>query len=311
MAIDRTSLIKGPGALTFGGQSWLDQDGIEAGVEVARGAVNSSLFGKVDEFKTDQTGTISIKPLGRLTADRLSAMFPYQLPVIGSSIFGAVDSPAVINSRAGKTLTFFNAAVTGIPELTLSASAESPLGSMELTALLANNKEWTDADAFYALVDEAFVEPAVDTTQIKRVKYSAAWGTVLPSIQSKDGWTISVSLETEDETTADYGTIDKTLKGVEVTAKCRPINLSEDILNQMKLQGAGAGIGASLRQTQNLVITGEGGLTVTLYDAMLVEGPLKWGQTELRAGEVMFVASRSINETTKAVGDLYKVEMTA
>jgi hypothetical protein len=52
----------------------------------------------------------------------------------------------------------------------------------------------------------------------------------------------------------------------------------------------------------DLVITGEGGLEVTLKSASLIRGPLQWGNTTLRAGELQFTAHR-------ASGTVFTVEM--
>ena len=54
-----------------------------------------------------------------------------------------------------------------------------------------------------------------------------------------------------------------------------------------------------------LVIAATGGLTVTLKKATLVTGPLNWGTTTLRAGELGFTAH--VDVTT---GKLFDVEYT-
>ena len=53
----------------------------------------------------------------------------------------------------------------------------------------------------------------------------------------------------------------------------------------------------------DLVIEAAGGLKVTLKNAALVTGPIQWGTTQLRAGEIGFVAH------VAADGQLFKVEM--
>ena len=45
---------------------------------------------------------------------------------------------------------------------------------------------------------------------------------------------------------------------------------------------------------QTMVITGAGNaLVATIKDAALVEGPLRWGSTDLRAGEIGFIGHRA------------------
>ena len=55
------------------------------------------------------------------------------------------------------------------------------------------------------------------------------------------------------------------------------------------------------------MITGAGGLAVTLHNASLVRGPLNWGNTALRAGELQFTAHRKF--TNGQPGPVFTVEM--
>lgn len=115
-----------------------------------------------------------------------------------------------------------------------------------------------------------------------------------------------MELATEPVSTDGVGTIDYTLAGVTVRAKCTPVGLSESqILSALPIA---KGRGSSLRGSNDLVIAGDGGLTVTLKNATMVTGPLAWGTTTLRAGEVGFVAHRSFSNNV--AGALYSVVKT-
>ena len=112
-----------------------------------------------------------------------------------------------------------------------------------------------------------------------------------------------MELQTEPVTTDSQGTIDYTLTGVNVTARCTPLGLSEaQILAALP---ALKGRGASLAGADDLVISSDNGLTVTLKCVSLVTGPLNWGATALRAGEIGFTAN--IDPTD---GSLFDVEYT-
>ena len=88
-----------------------------------------------------------------------------------------------------------------------------------------------------------------------------------------------------------------------MTAKCTPLGLSESqILAALPVL---SGRGASLAGTNDLVIAATGGLTVTLKKAALVTGPLNWGTTTLRAGEIGFTT-----HIDHATGKLFDVEYT-
>ena len=101
--------------------------------------------------------------------------------------------------------------------------------------------------------------------------------------------------------TDSQGTIDYTLGGVTVRARCVPLGLSESQI--LAALPVAKGRGASVATANDLVIEAAGGLKVTLKNAALVTGPIQWGTTQLRAGEIGFVAH------VAADGQLFKVEM--
>ena len=132
--------------------------------------------------------------------------------------------------------------------------------------------------------------------------YSGTYGQlVIPD--TKDGWTVAFDLQLDPVTTDSQGTIDYTLGGIGVTAKCTPLGLTEDqILAALPVL---RGRGASIAGANDLVIEATGGLSVTLKCASLVTGPLNWGATALRAGEIGFTAN--IDPTD---GSLFEVAYT-
>ena len=103
-----------------------------------------------------------------------------------------------------------------------------------------------------------------------------------------DGWTIGIEAQLNEVSTDSQGTIDYTLAGVNVTAKCTPLGLSEaEVLSMLPIL---RGRGRSTLENKDLVISSKGGLSVTLKNASLVTGPLNWGSTDLRVGELGFTA---------------------
>ena len=134
MGTIRQSIIRGPGTVTFGGVKFFDASGITAEIDSATQEVPSSIIGKLDTIKTDQTGKVTLTPVGNLSEALLGVLFPawMQTPVIGTSLFGTTDAPLVISSRAGTKLTFAAAALTKCPDLLLSpvkTHSENMMGS--------------------------------------------------------------------------------------------------------------------------------------------------------------------------------------
>lgn len=303
MATTRQSIIRGPGSVTFGGVTFFDASGITAEIDSATAEIPSSMAGKLDTIKTDQTGKVSLTPVGNLSEDLLAVLYPdwLQTPVIGRSILGSTDAPLVVHSKAGQKLTFLAAAVSKCPDLLLSP-VKTAFGSMEFAALLANGKLPTDANSLYKIESATYGLGEPPRTGLSGFHYTGTFGS-LSIPDTVDGWTVSFAPQFDPVTTDSQGTIDYTLGGITVTARCTPLGLTESqILAALPvLQGRGS----SLASANDLVIAATGGLTVTLKKAALVTGPLQWGTTTLRAGELGFTAN--IDPTD---GSLFTVEYT-
>ena len=293
MATTRQSIIRGPGAAVFGGVTIHDASGIVAEIDSATQDVPSSIAGKLDTIKTDQTASVRLTPVGTLSQALLDVLYPSWLrtPEIGRSLLGATDSPLLVHSRAGVKVTFSAAALTGCPELRLSP-VQTSFGEAAFTALLANGKLPTEANALFAVANAAYNLDEPSRQGLSGNHYAATFGSLsIPDTLA--GWTVGVELQTEAVTTDSQGTIDFTLTGVNVTARCTPLGLTEAQL--LAALPAAKGRGASLAGADDLVISSTGGLTVTLKCASLVTGPLNWGATALRAGEIGFTANPAAN----------------
>ncbi len=305
MATLRTNILRGPGTVKLGDLALFDASGITADVESATQEVPSSISGTLDVIKTDQVGKVTFTPCGQITDDILAALFPHQNPTIGASVFGTQDTACAVHSLAGTKVTFVNCAVTKLPEIYLSP-VKTAFGSVEITALLGLGKKPEDANAFYTVGSETYSAGSPDPTGIVGVPYTATYGQ-LAIDDTLDGWTVTPELQLEPVTTDALGTIDYTLTGVGVTATCTPLGLTESqILAALPIARAR---GASMRGASDLVITGAGGLTVTLKNATLERGPLQYGSTQLRAGQLQFRAQRAF--TGGVAGAVWSVEMAA
>ncbi len=290
MATTRQSIVRGPGTVTFNSVKIFDASGISAEVDSSTQDVESSISGKLDTIKTDQVAKVSLTPVGTVSNELLDVFYPsfVKTPVLGKSLLGATDVPLVVSSKAGTKVTFAAAALTKCPDLLLSP-VKTAFGSAEFSALLPNGKLPDDASArLYTVAAAAYADGEPSRSGLTGCHYSGTFGE-LSIPDTVEGWTVSVAMNLTPVTTDSQGTIDYTLSGVEVTARCTPLGLSEgEILSALPVL---SGRGKSLASTSDLVISAEGGLTVTLKNAALVTGPLNWGATALRAGELGFTAN--------------------
>lgn len=302
MPINRNTILRGPGTVKFGGVTVFDSNGITCEIESATQGLPSSISGEIGTIKTDQTGKISFTPCGQISAAILAAIYPYASAAIGSSACGAADTPCVVHGMSGTRVTLVNCCVRKMPEIYLSP-VKTAFGSVELAAALGLAKGPTDAAALYTVEQAAYDAGAPDPTGITGVAYAGTFG-ALSIPDTVDGWTITPEVTLNPVSTDTLGTIDWTVASVGCTAKCTPLGLTEEqILAALPATRARG----SLIGGDDLVVTGEGGLKVTLHGASLVTGPLQWGNTQLRAGEIGFTAHRSF--AGGVPGPVFEVEL--
>ena len=317
MPTARESILRGPGSLTYDSQTVFDRDGIDAAITPTEFEILTSLHGRVDSRLADAVGEVSCIPSGRATAGLLAMLFPYGNPTIGASMGGATDKPLVVHSLSGRKLTLHAAYLTALPQLRLSARQTLFGSAATWTAVLKNNTARSAANSMYTIADEAW-SGTYNPADVKTLPHTAAWGATAPwdAIKTAEGWTIDFEIGTEPVMDDSEGTIDHILTSVTARARCRPIGLTEsNVLDALKVQGPGNAIGSTRITGNNLVIQAAGGVTVTLHNAGLVEGPVRWGNTDLRIGEIGFVAHRSFSGAVPGPagvpGPVYSVAMTA
>ena len=303
MPTSRTSIIRGPGTVSYGGEKLFDAGGINAEIETATRDTPSSICGNIATVKTDQTGKISFTPCGEISEALLALLFPYGNAQIGASACGDADRPLVIHATNGTKVTFVNAVVAKMPEIYLSP-IKTAFGAVDFNAAIGFGKTPADVGGFYAVESAPYDAGVPDPSGIKGVEYKATYGD-LEINDTTEGWTITPEVTLEPVIVDALGTIDWTIASIGCTATCTPLGLTEEqILAALPaMQARGSIIGGA----HDLSIRGEGGLHVTLRNASLMRGPLNWGNTTLRAGQIQFKAHRAITE--HALGDMFSVKM--
>jgi hypothetical protein len=279
-----------------------DKSGITAEIEQSVQEITASVSGPLDSIMTDRKGSVKLTPSGELSAAILAALYPHQTPVFGASLYGATDVPLEIFGMDGKTVKFFNAALTGIPQIFLS-TVKTAFGEAEWTALVANGKLPGETDDFYTTTTTAYAKGYPDKTGITGHAYSVTWGELDITDMTGDGAAVNFDLGAEDVTTDRAGTIDKLLSSLSVKASLIPLGFSA--ADFLTMRNISAGRGTSLAGDGDLVITSAAGLVVTLKNAALVSGPCQWGSSALRVGQIGFTAHRASS------GLLYSVALAA
>jgi hypothetical protein len=294
MSIDRATIISGPAKITFGGQTFWSKGDITVKNTVSRFEVGTSRFGIVDERLSDKRIVVSFEPTGRFTTALAAILWPYATSAIGSSVFGASDSPLVINTLAGRQFTIHNAANTSPPAINLGVG-QTIQGDVEFTGLLANDTDPSDANSYYT--DAAVTYPG-DTgfavADILTDVFSNTWGSSpWDDFHTEEGWNIAVDVSLRDEMVDGLGTIDMTFQEVQVTATSIPVGPTVDDVSVAQGINATA-LGSSVQASASDLIIAGTGVHVEVYNAALIESEFGHGTDRKTLGSTDWRATRTL-----------------
>lgn len=235
--------------------------------------------------------TVTLHPT---QADALANTNVINFSAVGTGTFYLDrDWPLVIHTFAGIKLTLFNAAVTAMPPISMSA-VKTLIGTVEFEAFLRNGKEWSNSTARWQIENVALSDTTFDPANIKTQPYVAAWGAVAPwdSFETKEGFDIAFNLGLQPVMTDSLGIVTRRISSLDVTARARPEGIDESqLLSKLVLQNTGAIRGRSL-SGDNLNISGTG-VYVRLYGAALKSAPQNFSVSEERIGHLEWFATRT------------------
>lgn len=295
MAISRSSILRGPAVVTFGGATFYSKDDIQLEMSLGTFEVVTSLLGKVDERVNSRAMKVRFTPAGEWEA--LSVLWPYGASNIGDSVFTATDLPLLIQTRDGKRITLSAAAVTQMPSIDLSAG-RTLIGPVEFTAIGTDATEWTAASSIIATASNAWSDVSFASSSIKTQPYTAAWGGSSPwsSFQSMDGFKVDFDLALTPIETDSDGLVDMTVANLGVRCRCTPMGITEaQLVTALRLQDTGNSRGRSLNANSNTLTVSGTGVSVAIAGAQMKAGAMQFGTTAPRIGEVEFVATRTFS----------------
>jgi hypothetical protein len=300
MAIARSSLVKGGGRVVY------DAAGANAILHFRENIVvrwlrnfsdvPASLFGIVDKAETDRRIEIS----GRLWGawEGLTTLFPSAAlnPTPGTRLCGDADRPLEVHGRDGQKFTFHNAVLTKLANLHLGVDAGIFSADVTFTALLKNNVNPEDANAYVTISAVAFpADSGFAKTNYKQGRYSGAWGAItgFGTITPQNGFDLEFDFRTAPLVVNGLGTVDLTVLGTIARAKCIPIEATQQqIVDAARSQGANSALGRLLSAgSADLTLTGSG-VTIVLKAAGLMEHGAVFGAEPLRNGEVGWETTR-------------------
>lgn len=301
--INRDSLIQGPARAAFaapsGAVSFYSKNDLEPKIDRQTFKLATSQTGQFDERDEDYQVKLDLTPDGRWTAALIAALWPYGNTIRGTPLWTNTDRALALHASNGYIHTLIAAAITKMPNI-LFSSRESLIGSAEFTGLRGNAMEVSDESSLYTIATNGatFADAAFATALVKTQKYtlSVAGLTGFSDQDSEKGFAVEFSMTTQQQRTNNVGVLNYFFDTLEMMVKFAPVGVTEaQLLAAMKVQGAGAGIGASsAARGAQLTIVGADGITyLTIPNASLKTAGYRFGSTVLRNGEVAFVGNRT------------------
>lgn len=306
MSIDRANIIRGPGVCKSASVTLHDADGISSDFVVETAPVNSSMYGQLDSLIASRYATTSFTPNGAISAGILAFLYPYQTPDIGASLFGAADVPFIVHSKAGQKVTFPNGALFSPPNLRFQAAGTAFSSRAQIRHVLKNATAPDAAGAYFAIAAEAFAAATypLSAASIKGGSVVATLGAT--AIKSTTGFELAVQLGFDPVLSDGEGVVDYTLKSVAASITFTPAAGTEAaLLGMMPLDQVD--IGASARSANDFTLVSDNGITAKIFGAHLLQGPLRWGNTTLRQGQLAFASL--IKVTTDVPGKVYELTL--
>ena len=300
MSVTRATLLSGPAAATYNGQTFFARDGILVSPALEVEAVGSDANGVLDATVFQTPVTIRFTPSA--PAGALVALYPHLQAAPGESLFGPVDRPLILTAANGVRLTFAAVAITQMPDLTLGASG-AVAGTVTFLALGARSLGVTAADRLVT-IDAGAMPVAPSGAPGLSDDYAVTWGAApWAALRSRDGVRVRFALTSVPVRSDANALLDVTLAKLEVEVRFvpeSPMGPGEaEVIAALQVQGVAPGRLLS-NGAEALSVVGEG-LAVTLPEAQLISAELDYAGTRPRVGELIFTAGRAFLETAEAL----------
>ncbi len=199
----------------------------------------------------------------------------------------------IIIGNDGRRVTFHNAAVTKMPEIT--GEKQTPLwGQVEFECFVKNGVDRTDANSVLTEDTAAFSDEGFDPADIITQPYTMDWGEDAPWVEmsTKAGIKITPTLELSPVDNQAAGILSRRILKIGVTLTAQPIGIDFASLRaKLNLDGSGSKLGRSLAG-DDLNIQGTG-VYVRVYAAALTGGPAQWKRDDERVGELTWKGNRT------------------
>lgn len=274
----------------------IQQDLVYEGMDVGVAGL-----GLIDKRDSQMYYRVSFTPDGRLTTAIAAALYPYANPTIGAGIFTDTDITGIVHGQDASLDTYSSVALEKMPEMSFHPD-KTLLGACSWLAIRTSNTDWSGVNSLVTQANTGgtFTDSAFTNAGIVTQNYTLTWGSVTGFASATDfydGLTFQPAVAFEDDVPARYGLYNKRIKTVGGIVRGIPLGQTrQNILAALIAQGTGAGRGASRAANGfDLTITGADASTpLILKGATLMDQKQAWGITQLRQGEIAWMATPTI-----------------
>lgn len=208
-----------------------------------------------------------------------------------------VNNPLVIQSQDGIQYTFFNVAVTKMPNI-IASTVQTLTKEVTFEAFLVSGLDWSATNSLYSIVSNPWPgDSTFAASNILTGEVTASWGVTYPwdPFNTKTGFEINFA-ETFTALEVDsVGVISRRLSNLVVTASATPVGVAiSDVNAALYLQGTNAGRGRSLGTYGNNLLINASGVGIKLFNAALRGGPGIFSNKLDRVGALTWVATRTL-----------------
>lgn len=241
--------------------------------------------------------TPNVITLHATAADAANGANPVAIADAGTGDHRIIEQePLVIHTTMNRKITFWNAALVGMPAVEFSTT-KTLIGAVTFEAFRKNNAAWSAANSLYTVEKALLNVTPPDKTKIPTQEYAYAWGDApWASWKTRGSFVMTPSLQLGVVSSDGDGTLCRKINSVGVSGRGSPDGFSEQqLLDVLGIQGGTAGRGKARSKVANLNISGTG-VFARIPNASAQQTPLTFSPTDPRAGEIDFVSERAVGE---------------
>ena len=238
-------------------------------------------------------------------ANAVAGINPLTISAGSGTTQAIVNNPLTIQTLDGDLWTFNNAAVTRMPNLSLS-TVRTAMRECEFEAFASDGTDWSVVNSLYTYASNPWPgDTGFNPTNILVGEIQAIWRNMAAPwalFDTKEGWEVNFNMALEPVSVDNVGILTRKLSNLEVTATAIPVGVKpSDVATAMRMQGANSARGMSLAAAGNdlLLSATANNLGCKIFNAAIesAHGIGVFSNRLDRVGPVTWVATRLFSGT--------------